>query len=100
MPTWDVSSDFISIGSGGGAMVGALTAKARGSESMIVEKREVVGGNTAKSGGVLWIPNNPLMAAAGVHDSYDDAMACFEGVVRDTGPASSFERRHAFLTAG
>jgi 3-oxosteroid 1-dehydrogenase len=40
------------------------------------------------------------MLAEGVPDSYEDAMAHFEAVVGDVGPASSFERRHAFLTAG
>jgi 3-oxosteroid 1-dehydrogenase len=48
----------------------------------------------------VWIPNNPQMKAAGVADSYEDAMAHFEAVVGDVGPASSYERRHAFLTAG
>ena len=52
------------------------------------------------SGGIFWIPNNPLMRAEGVPDSYEDAMAHFEAVVGDVGPCSSFERRHAFLTAG
>ena len=52
------------------------------------------------SGGIVWIPNNPLMQAEGVPDSYEDAMAHFEAVVGDVGPCSSFERRHAFLTAG
>ena len=52
------------------------------------------------SGGIVWIPNNPLMRAEGVPDSYEDAMAHFETVVGDVGPCSSFERRHAFLTAG
>src|SRR3954451_13304563 len=49
---------------------------------------------------MAWIPDNPVMRAAGVHDSYGDAMAHFETVVGDVGPASSYERRHAFLTAG
>ena len=40
------------------------------------------------------------MRAEGVPDSYEDAMAHFEAVVGDVGPCSSFERRHAFLTAG
>jgi 3-oxosteroid 1-dehydrogenase len=40
------------------------------------------------------------MQADGVRDSYEDAMAHFEAVVGDVGPASSPERRHAFLTAG
>ena len=52
------------------------------------------------SGGVVWVPDNPVMRADGIPDSYEDAMAHFEAVVGDVGPASSFERRHAFLTAG
>ena len=52
------------------------------------------------SGGIVWVPNNPVMRADGVPDSYEDAMAHFEAVVGDVGPASSSERRHAFLTAG
>ena len=52
------------------------------------------------SGGVLWIPNNPLMQRDGVEDSYDDAMAYFKFVVGDVGPASSEERRRAYITLG
>ena len=66
----------------------------------MLEKQALVGGSTAMSGGIAWIPDNPVMRAAGVPDSYEDAMAHFEAVVGDVGPASSVERRHAFLTAG
>lgn len=100
MANFDVTTDFVSVGSGGGGLAGALTACVHGAESMVVEKREVIGGSTAKSGGVMWIPNNPLMAAEGVSDSYEDAMAYFEDVVGDVGPASSTSRRHAFVTQG
>jgi len=67
---------------------------------MVVEKRELIGGSTAKSGGAVWIPNNPLMVEEGVADSYDEAMAYFEEVIGDVGPASSHARRHAYLTRG
>ena len=66
----------------------------------MLEKQGLVGGSTAMSGGVVWVPDNPVMRADGVPDSYEDAMAHFDAVVGDVGPASSFERRHAFLTAG
>ena len=66
----------------------------------MLEKQELIGGSTAMSGGIVWVPNNPVMRAIGVPDSYEDAMVHFETVVGDVGPASSFERRHAFLTAG
>ena len=100
MTDWDFTTDFVSIGSGGGGMTGALTANSRGLEALVLEKRDMVGGSTSMSGGVLWIPNNPLMAEEGVPDSYEDGLAYFEDVVGDVGPASSPERRHVYLTKG
>ena len=100
MTRWDSTVDFVIAGSGGGGMVAALTAADAGASALVLEKQELVGGSTAMSGGIVWVPNNPLMQADGVPDSYEDAMAHFEAVVGDVGPASSFERRHAFLTAG
>lgn len=52
------------------------------------------------SGGGLWVPNNPLMLKAGVHDSYEDAKLYLDRVIGDVGPASSPERREAFLREG
>lgn len=100
MTTWDTTVDFVIVGSGGGGMVAALAAAEAGASALVLEKQPLVGGSTAMSGGIVWIPNNPVMRADGVPDSYEDAMAHFEAVVGDVGPASSFERRHAFLTAG
>lgn len=100
MTEWDRVFDLVVVGSGGGAMTAALAAQDAGASVVVLEKREVVGGSTAMSGGVMWIPNNPLMRAEGVHDSYQDAMTHMESVVGDVGPASSTERRHAYLTAG
>jgi 3-oxosteroid 1-dehydrogenase len=100
MTTWDFTVDLLIVGSGGGGMVAALAAADAGASVVVLEKQERVGGSTAMSGGIVWVPNNPVMRADGVPDSYEDAMAHFEAVVGDVGPASSFERRHAFLTAG
>src|SRR5690349_52248 len=100
MTEWDMSVDVVIVGSGGGGMVAALTADANGASALVLEKQSLVGGSTAMSGGVVWVPDNPVMRADGVRDSYEDAMAHFEAVVGDVGPASSFERRHAYVTAG
>jgi 3-oxosteroid 1-dehydrogenase len=100
MTTWDSTVDLVIVGSGGGGMVAALTAADAGASVVVLEKQERVGGSTAMSGGIVWVPNNPVMRAEGVPDSYEDAMAHFEAVVGDVGPGSSLERRHAFLTAG
>jgi 3-oxosteroid 1-dehydrogenase len=100
MTTWDSTVDFVIVGSGGGGMVAALTAHAAGASAIVLEKQALIGGSTAMSGGVVWVPDNPVMRADGVPDSYDEGMAHFEAVVGDVGPASSLARRHAFLTAG
>jgi 3-oxosteroid 1-dehydrogenase len=100
MTTWDDTVDLVIVGSGGGGMVAALTAADAGMSALVLEKQERLGGSTAMSGGILWVPNNPVMRAEGVPDSDEDAMAHFEAVVGDVGPASSFERRQAFLTGG
>src|SRR5689334_293042 len=100
MTTWSSTVDLVVVGSGGGGMVAALAAAEAGASVLVLEKQDRIGGSTAMSGGIAWIPNNPVMRADGVADSYEDAMAHFEAVVGDVGPASSPERRHAFLTEG
>ena len=100
MTTWDTAVDLVIVGSGGGGMVAALAADDAGASALVLEKQERIGGSTCMSGGIAWVPNNPVMEAVGIPDSYEDAMAHFEAVVGDVGPCSSFERRHAFLTAG
>ncbi|MBE9373276.1 FAD-binding protein [Saccharopolyspora sp. HNM0983] len=100
MSTWDCSYDFVSVGSGGGGLVGALRAADAGCSSLVLEKQSLVGGSTAMSGGMVWIPNNPLLSEDGVPDSYDDGMAYFASAVGEAGPGSSQRRRHAYLTDG
>src|SRR6187397_1640834 len=99
-PVRDVTVDVVIAGSGGGGMTAALAAADLGAEVLVLEKQALVGGSTCMSGGVVWIPNNPLMQRGGIADSYGDGMTHFESVVGDVGPASSKERRDAFLTAG
>jgi 3-oxosteroid 1-dehydrogenase len=100
MVNWDTSVDLLIAGSGGGGMVAALAALDSGIEPLVVEKQALVGGSTGMSGGMVWLPNNPLMVADGIPDSHEDGLAYFDDVVGDTGAASSPERREMFLTAG
>jgi 3-oxosteroid 1-dehydrogenase len=97
---WDKSVDLLIAGSGGGGMVAALAALDSGLEPLVVEKLPLIGGATGMSGGMVWLPNNPLMRADGIPDSHEDGLAYFDDVVGDIGEASSPARREMFLTAG
>ena len=100
MTTWDSTVDLVVVGSGGGGMAAAIAGADAGAKVLLLEKQEKVGGSTCMSGGVVWVPNNPVMRAAGQPDSFDQAIAHFEAVVGDAGPGSSAERRKAFLSHG
>ena len=100
MTDWDTSVDLLIVGSGGGGLVAALAAVDSGADPLVIEKQDLVGGSTGLSGGMLWLPDNPLMRADGIADSHEDGMAYFDDVVGDIGPASSLARRETFLSAG
>jgi len=89
--------DLIIVGSGGGSMAAALAAKKLNKRAVIIEKRDVVGGSTSFSGGVWWVPNNSLLAKAGVKDSLEKAQQYFNSVVTYQGPGVTPQRRDAFL---
>lgn len=102
MENFDEQYDFVVVGSGAGSMVAALYMRSQGKRVAILEKSELVGGTTARSGGVLWIPNNPFMARDGVQDSYEAARTYLDTLTGDQpdAPSATPERRHAFLTQG
>ena len=74
-PDWDVTADVVVLGSGGAALTAALSAHDHGAgEVVVLEKSNLVGGTTAMSGGMLWIPNNHHQREAGVADSWDEVI--------------------------
>ena len=97
MTAWDESYDFIIVGSGGGSMCASLVCKSLGKQPLIIEKLDKIGGSTGYSGGVWWLPNNPVMKRAGVLDSTERARTYFNAVATYHGPGSSDARREAFL---
>ncbi|SES15634.1 FAD-binding protein [Sphingobium sp. YR768] len=100
MSKWNEVVDIVIIGSGAGSMVAALKAKRLGLSSVIIEKRFAVGGSTGFSGGVLWVPCNPLMKREGVHDDLAEARRYMDVAAPYFGPASTSERRNAYLNTG
>ncbi len=66
--------DVVVLGTGGAGLTAALKAHAEGARVAVYEKAERVGGTTAWSGGMIWIPNNHHMAELGIADSRDAAL--------------------------
>ncbi len=73
--------DIIVIGSGAGALMAAVRAATAGASVVILEKQDKIGGTTARSGGGLWVPNNPYMKDAGVEDSEAEAFEYMRAVI-------------------
>lgn len=92
--------DLVVVGSGAGGITGAIVAARHGLKVLIVEKGRVWGGSSSLSGGGIWIPNNPVSKAAGLQDSFEEALTYMETVIGDVGPASTRERKIAFLRNG
>lgn len=54
--SWDHEADVVVLGSGGAGLTAALTAAVAGASVEVYEKASTVGGTTAVSGGIVWIP--------------------------------------------
>jgi len=72
--TWDLEVDFVSVGSSTGGLMAAIMGHNLGLKTVVLEKSSALGGGTALSGGVLWIPFNHHMLAAGIKDSREEAL--------------------------
>lgn len=73
-PAWDREADIVVVGGGSAACSAAVTAASLGDKVILLEKEAILGGTTRKSGGVAWVPNNPLMRKAGLTDTREDAL--------------------------
>jgi len=70
-----------------------MAAHDEGARVGLYDKSDLVGGTTAMSGGVVWMPNNHLQAEAGIDDSREAALAYLESLslgVIDSDMAAAF----------
>lgn len=72
--------DVLVLGSGASGLAAALAAADSGASVAVHEKAEQLGGTTALSSGVAWLPANRYADAAGVDDSVDDGFAYLEAL--------------------
>ncbi|MFQ5953598.1 MAG: FAD-dependent oxidoreductase [Kiloniellales bacterium] len=90
--------DVLVAGSGAGGLAAAVTVARLGLEVVVAEKEPYFGGTTAVSGGVLWVPCNPVSVRAGVvDDSVEDARSYLRHVA---GNFFDPEKVDAFLLNG
>ncbi len=85
--SWDV----IVLGAGAGGMAAAIVAAREGLRVLVIEKTGFVGGTTAFSGGMVWVPNNLKMAAAGLTDSPE---AADRYLTATAGPGDNLRRAY------
>jgi succinate dehydrogenase/fumarate reductase flavoprotein subunit len=77
--------DVVILGAGAGGMTAAAVAAVEGLRVLLLEKAPMVGGTTAISGGMIWIPDNAKMKAVGRSDGRANADAYLASTV--PGPA-------------
>jgi 3-oxosteroid 1-dehydrogenase len=85
--TADDRSDMIVVGSGFAGMTAAFTALDAGLSVTLLERADLLGGTTAFSGGMVWVPQNRHMAEFGVSDSREEALEYIDGLVQGRSPA-------------
>src|SRR6266568_3194059 len=85
MPADEETYDVVVVGSGGGGLVGAYAAAARGLRTVVLEKTSLIGGTTSYSGAGLWFPGSAPIGRAGVRDDPEAARAYLRAVVDDSG---------------
>jgi succinate dehydrogenase/fumarate reductase flavoprotein subunit len=90
---WDV----VVVGSGAGGLSAAVAAAKLGLDVLVIEKEPLLGGTTARSGGVLWIPGNPHAARLGLHDDIENARRYIRALA---GDAYDADRVDTFLHYG
>jgi len=97
MSNFDEVFDFVVVGSGAGSMSSALVMRKAGKSIVILEKSPFVGGTTAKSGGVIWVPNNRFLTAEEKDESAEKGITYLDAVAEDL-PGTSHEKRLAYVT--
>ena len=88
---------MVVLGSGAAGLTAALAAAAGGADVGLYEKADLLGGTTAISGGIVWVPSNHLM---GVGDRGDDCAESLRYLRALAGDALDVPVAKALVSAG
>jgi succinate dehydrogenase/fumarate reductase flavoprotein subunit len=72
---WDETTDVVVVGTGAAGLTAAIRAADAGARVVVLEKTALVGGSTAVSAGLVWVPLNSHQAEVGIDDSREEALA-------------------------
>jgi len=89
--------DIIVLGAGAAGMSAACVAAALGRSVLLLEHTDRVGGTTAISGGMVWIPDNHKMRSIGVADSLAQAREYLRATVSGADDSHNLQ---TFLSRG
>jgi 3-oxo-5alpha-steroid 4-dehydrogenase len=93
--SWDLEADVVILGSGGAGTTAAIEAARAGASVIIIEKATNPGGNTAHSGGVVYLgAGTARQLEHGVEDSVQNMYAYLEAQM---GPTQDLERLRYFV---
>jgi succinate dehydrogenase/fumarate reductase flavoprotein subunit len=75
--------DVVVLGTGAAGLTAALAAHGHGASVVVLEKGDKIGGTSAWSGGMIWVPNNHHMRDAGIDDSREEALTYLDALSHD-----------------
>jgi 3-oxosteroid 1-dehydrogenase len=94
-PTGQVEHvDLLVIGSGAGGLSTAIRANDLDLDVLVVEATDKFGGNTAMSGGVCWVGNNPHMKEEGIEDSDEETLEYLRSITKGEVSDERLETYH------
>ncbi len=76
--------DVVVLGTGAAGLTAAITAHEHGASVAVFEKAAQVGGTSAWSGGMIWIPANHLATEAGIADSREEGLVYLDALSNGT----------------
>ncbi|MBK8461392.1 MAG: FAD-dependent oxidoreductase [Micropruina sp.] len=89
------TTDIVIVGAGASGLLAAVAARRLGHEVLVIEADDRVGGATALSDGIMWLP--AAEGGRGGSDSVEDARAYLDAVLGAPTLASTPARRDAFV---